>query len=441
MSAKTHAVRVGVGFGKPSRRDGACGRECATGKEPSRCSVPCGGRSFFFHDMPPSRDLPDAPPGTPRDERLRARDRGPIEGRASHLDAPQVAASLSSTSPAPRKEIRRRNRRHDSTLSPRNRAVLLALARCRILSFDQLRRAVFPGLSPQRVGQLLHALAAQGWLQIWEDVSRIGGRPRYALPTRRALALGIGVLRAESMGQASDGLASLMLRGRSRRPLVLVPRVTPAFLAHQRECNDLLLAYARIPGVRLLWSTSFDRPFPLQAHGVSLPQPDYVLLLERAGASALIFGEHDRGHESLAHFRRTKVDRYAALAARPELTMEFFGFSRFMVWVTVLDARVGAPLRRLQTLARIARDAAASDVLAFTLAGWAVVSPDAPIWFCDGAAPEAGAVAEAKSHPLLRSVPTHPLRSTDGIAPPNDMRTPCVCPSPGCGPGDSAVVH
>jgi hypothetical protein len=319
--------------------------------------------------------------------------------------------------------------------------VLLALGRCRILSFDQLRRAVFPDLSAQRVGQRLHALAANGWLHIWEDVSRIGGRPRYALPTQRSLAFALDALHAASIRHASARLASLMLRGRPRRPLVLHPRTTPAFLAHQRECNDLLLAYRRIPAAHLLWSTSFDRPFPLRERGVALPQPDYVMLLERGGAPALVFGEHDRGHESLAHFRRTKAERYAALAARPELTLELFGFERFMVWVTVLDARAGAPLRRVQTLARIAREAAASDVFAFTLAGWAVASPEAPIWFCDGAAPEAATVAEERMHPLLRSVPTHPLLPVSAIGTPPGPRTPCVSDPPLCGPSDSAVVH
>jgi hypothetical protein len=284
--------------------------------------------------------------------------------------------------------------------------VLLALGRYRILSFDQLRRGVFPDLSAQRVGQRLHALAALGWLHIWEDVSRIGGRPRYALPTRRALTLAMDALHAASIGQASERLASLTLRGRPRRPLVLAPRVTPAFLAHQRECNDLLLAYARIPGARLLWSTSFDRPFPLHAAGIPLPQPDSVLVLERGGTPSLIFGEHDRGHESLAHFRRTKAERYAALAARPDLTMELFGFARFMVWVTVLDARAGVPLRRVATLARITREAAASDVMAFTLAGWAGTSPATPIWFCDGSLPETASLAHAKTSPFLQTVPT-----------------------------------
>ncbi len=292
--------------------------------------------------MQPSFTAPDPAPRPARAARSRTRDRSLAEHRQSHLDAAEASLPLSPTPPEPRKDGRRQTRRQDLTLSAADRKVLLALGRFRILSFDQLRRLVFPHLSPQRVGQRLRALAAAGWLHIWEDVSRIGGRPRYAVPTRRALALTMDALHAASIGQASERPASLMLRGRPRRPLVLAPRTTPAFLAHQRECNDLLIAYARISGARLLWSTSFDRPFPLHARGLALPQPDYAVILERAGAPALIFGEHDRGHESLAHFRRTKAERYAALAARPELTMELFGFARFMVWITVVDARAGA---------------------------------------------------------------------------------------------------
>jgi hypothetical protein len=396
---------------------------------------------FSSHDMPPLLDLPDSARSATGDKQTRTRDRGTAERSQSHLDAAQAPSPLSSTSPGPRKKIGRRIRRQDSTLSTQDRDVLLALGYCRILSFDQVRRAVFPELSPQRVGQRLRALALDGWLHVWEDVSRIGGRPRYALPTRRALALAMDALHAASVGQPSERLASLMLRGRPRRPLVLLPRTTPAFLAHQRECNDLLMAYRRIPGARLLWSTSFDRPFPLQARGIPLPQPDYVMILECGGAPVLIFGEHDRGHESLAHFRRTKADRYAALAARPELTMELFGFARFMVWVTVLDARTGAPLRRVQTFARIARDAAASDVMAFALAGWAVASPAAPIWFCDGSIPETTSLLLAKTSPLLRSVPTHPPLKAEPIATPSDMRMPCALPRPAYGPGADDVVH
>jgi hypothetical protein len=310
-----------------------------------------------------------------------------------------------------------------------------------MLSFDQLRRLVFARLSPQRVGQRLRALAAGGWLIVWEDVSRIGGRPRYALPTRRALTLATAALLHESIWTVTERVAALLLRGQPRRPLVLPPRATPAFLAHQRECNELLLAATHIPGVRVLWATTLDRPFPLHASGVPLPQPDFVLILERDGRPALVFGEHDRGQESLAHFRRTKAERYAALVARPDLTTELFGFARFVVWVTVLDVRAGAPLRRLETLARIARAAAASDVMAFTLAGWAFATPDAPIWFCDGATPATADLMEAKSHPDLRAVPTHPSPSVVRTPTPHDPRTPCAVLPPPCGTSGDAVVH
>ncbi|MEO8381154.1 MAG: replication-relaxation family protein [Acidobacteriota bacterium] len=355
--------------------------------------------------MQPHSESLDPGPGAAAEDHARTRDRSTNDGRASRPDAARSSPALSPTSPDPRKRNRRRIRRQDSTVSALDREVLLALGRCRILSFDQLRRSVFPHLSPQRVGQRLQALVADGWLDVWEDVSRIGGRPRYVLPTTRALVLAHNALQASSAGTPTECIAALLLRARTRRPLVLRPRVTPAFLAHQRECNDLLIAYARIPNARLLWSTTLDRPLPLHAAGIALPQPDYVLVLEQHGTPTLVFGEHDRGHESLAHFRRTKAERYAALAARPELVRTLFGFERFAVWVTVLDARAGAPLRRLETLVHIARDAAASDVMAFTLAGWAVASPAAAIWFCDGALPDTSHLGTAKAHPTLRSLP------------------------------------
>lgn len=303
--------------------------------------------------------------------------------------------------------LRRQTRRQNSTHRPRDRAVLLALARHRVLSFRQLRRLVFPELTAQRVGQHLHRLAEDGWLRIWEDASLLGGRPRYALPTRRALAVALDGLRAASADQPTARLASIMLPHSPRRPLRFTARMTPAFLRHQRECNDLLIAFAEMPGVRLRWATAWDRPFPLRAARIALPQPDYVLVLEHGGRSALVFGEHDRGHESLAHFRAAKAERYAAIAARPELARELFGFATFRVWVTVLDARSAAPLRRLARLVHVARAAAASDVMAFTLAGWAACMPAAPIWFCDGAAPETELLAPAQA-PGLHALPTHP---------------------------------
>jgi len=362
--------------------------------------------------MTTDADLPARQGDSTADARALQRDRARGDLAASHPEANERARTLSSTSSPPRKVERRQQRQHNSTVSQHDRAALLALVRFRILSFGQLRRAAFPTLTPQRVGQRLAALAASGWVRIWEDVSVRGGHPRYALPTRRSLALAIDCLRAESRGHPHEQLAALMLRHAARRPLVLAPRRTPAFLAHQRECNDLLLAYGGCLGSRIRWASSLDRPLPASARGIVLPQPDYVLLLDQSGEPALIFGEHDRGQESLAHFRRAKAERYAALAARPELVVELFGISRFMVWVTVLDVRAGAPLRRLAKLARIAHEAAASDVLAFTLAGWAVSSPAEAIWFCDGAMPDGEELGIAKDSPLLRQLPLHPPQSS-----------------------------
>lgn len=384
---------------------------------------------------------PDSDELGPRDAPPRARDRSAPNGARSHPEAQNAAAALSPTSPSPRKERRRRSRRQLSTLSARDRAVLLALARCRILSFDQLRRLVFVDRSPQRVGQCLAALEAGGWLRIWEDVSKIGGRPRYALPTRRALAFAQVVLSAESIDAPSARLAALLLRSTPRRPLVLTPRATPAFLAHQRECNDLLIGFGRIPQARLLWATSFDRPFPHAAHGITFPQPDYILVIEDAAGPALVFGEHDRGHESLVHFRRTKAERYAALAARPQLMRALFGFERFSVWVTVLDARAGAPLRRLRSLVAVARASAASDVMAYTLAGWVATTPGAPIWFCDGAMPDARTLKEAKASPGLRALPTHAPLQSDRVGTRTMPRISCATADDPHDPPQAAMVH
>src|SRR6187397_1980392 len=82
---------------------------------------------FFFHDMPPSSDLPDSLPIEPGNDRTRTRDRGTAEPPQSHPDAANALLRLSPTSPQRRNSFRRQIRRQDSTLSPRDRDVLLAL--------------------------------------------------------------------------------------------------------------------------------------------------------------------------------------------------------------------------------------------------------------------------------------------------------------------------
>ena len=112
-----------------------------------------------------------------------------------------------------------------------------------------------------------------------------------------------------------------------------------------------------------------------------------------------------------------------------------------MVWVTVLDARAAAPVRRLASLVEVARSSAASDVMAFTLAGWAVSTPAASIWFCDGAVPETRHIGEAKSSPVLRPMPAHPPLSANGVRSTSGMRTPCATSSPTGEADEVRVVH
>jgi len=146
-------------------------------------------------------------------------------------------------------------------------------------------------------------------------------------------------------------------------------------LAHQREVNELLVAYARTSALRVLWASSWERPFGRGPDAALLPQPDYVLVIERAGSPVLVFGEHDRGHESLAHFRATKAERYAPFAFVPDTAAAAFGITAVEVWVTVTDPVARAPGRRLQHLADVSLAAGAAPITRLALAGVAHARP------------------------------------------------------------------
>lgn len=285
----------------------------------------------------------------------------------------------------------------------RDAAILEALARLRLLSYPQLQRAFFTGRSLEAVGQRVRTLARAGWLTVFAHRAPRGGHPRYVLPTRRGLAHGVGAIRAGLGGAPHARLVATMLPAGGKAALALGAGTQPAFLAHQRECNHLALTLALAGPAPVRWASTWDRPFPPRLAGVAMPQPDAVLVLEVAGVPRLVFLEHDRGQESLAHFAAAKVERYAELAARPELCAELLGFAGFAVWVTVLDARFRRPIRRLRALAGVAARAGAADLLSFTLAGWANDAPGEPVWFCSGAVPEGDALAVGAHEAELRS--------------------------------------
>ncbi|MEO6323304.1 MAG: replication-relaxation family protein, partial [Thermoanaerobaculia bacterium] len=248
-----------------------------------------------------------------------------------------------------------------------------------------LLRLVFPGRARSVTDRRIRKLAKRGWVSIWEEPVVRGGHPHYALPTRAGLARGRAELVSSSNASPAARIVALMSRALQRKPLVLPPGLTPAFLAHQREVNHLLVSFERCPAFRVQWASSWDRPFPSADAGLRFPQPDYVAVFMTPIGPRLVFGEHDRGHESPAHFTAAKVDRYAALAVMPDVCERLFGFRTFEVWVTVIDARFRHPVRRLRELARVAAAGGAASVMRFALGGWVFDAPGEPVWFRDAA--------------------------------------------------------
>jgi hypothetical protein len=181
--------------------------------------------------------------------------------------------------------------------------------------------------------------------------------------------------------EAFAPLVRLMLPQTTRRALTLTPAARPPWLAHQVEINTLLLQMNTARD--LSWMSSWDCPFPPRLTSFDMPQPDYVIVENAAGARRLVFGEHDRGSEPIERFIARKVLLYAALAAFPEVCEEHFGFRAFTVRVTVADPIHRAPTRRLRDLLSATRAACGPDVAGlfrFTLAGWLHAYTHAAIW-------------------------------------------------------------
>jgi hypothetical protein len=280
-----------------------------------------------------------------------------------------------------------------------NRVFVLALVRHRLLSYEQIARLSFPGQAHQVIGRRVRRIASAGWLEKWDQPVVSGGQPRFVLPTAKAQRWAFHQFHADTHGTACAPLVRTMLPARPPSPLVLAPGVTPAFLQHQKETNDLAIAVAMFSGLPVLWSSTWERPLPVQAGGITLPQPDAVFLLGDPEHPRLVFLEHDRGMEPLAHFRATKTARYADLAARPELCERLFGVRDFEVWVSVLDARERRPLARLEALLKTAMTERMTDTMRFTLGGWLFAYAGGPVFFPRGVAPASDAVA-ASAHPL-----------------------------------------
>jgi hypothetical protein len=208
----------------------------------------------------------------------------------------------------------------------RDQEAVLEIARYRIVSFAHLRRFVFSNRSPAVITRRMQALERAGYTTTWEDRAPTGGHPHYALLTDRGLQWADRVLRDQTRGRAHEQLVDFMLRARARRPLVLAPRTAPPFLPHQAETNLLTALLATAPRLQTAWASTWHRPFPNEARGAALPQPDAVLVLRTPdGRLHLAFLEHDRGQESPGSFAERKSLRYQLLLDLG-LAPELFGF-------------------------------------------------------------------------------------------------------------------
>lgn len=266
-------------------------------------------------------------------------------------------------------------------LEVRDGEVLRSLALYRLLSYGQIAELHFPGqLATAR--RRMRRLERAGWVTLFEERTLRGGHPRYALPTTRTLRWAFDAIAAEAVGTSSEHLVREVLRQQSREGLVLRSPGTPPFLPHQREIGNLVVALRRCYSLGVGFSCAFARPFPLEVNGVSLPQPDFILVAAPFGREPLlVFGEHDRGTEPVARFGRRKVEAYEQLYVRPPLLRKLTGFSAFRVLITVADPVHRRPMERLTALAAQIRKRGGDSTYALAPAGWVATSPDGPVWF------------------------------------------------------------
>jgi len=254
---------------------------------------------------------------------------------------------------------------------PRDAVAVMHLVKMRVLSYDQLSRLTYFTGNKTVARRRLRRLHALGWIHIWDRPTGRGAPPRYAYPTRKALAWGDAVMRASTDGTALGPLVNLMRPATPRQPWKFEPGVSPLFLTHTEEANEALIAWLRRSGERVLWASSWDCPFPEHVEWRTMPQPDYVLVLDRGGVPHLVFGEHDRGTEGREVVAR-KLRVYRTWFETPDILARTIGFRGFQLFITVAGER--AP-RRLEHLTQLVRDEGVEAFTTLALTGPGPVLP------------------------------------------------------------------
>lgn len=245
----------------------------------------------------------------------------------------------------------------------KDRVVLRAIVDLKYLSAPQLQRYLgCRGVTSVR--RSLHRLESNGWITLWEHWTPVGGRTKYALPQRKALAWALHVAREEALGTPAEIIARTLLMT-PRRPVRFPKASTPPFFLHQVRANDVVLGLRSATDVRVLWATAWDHPLPEKVGTFAPPQPDAILLLDCDGAPILLFVEMDRATQKLADFRSGKA-RYAGLALHPQVLLDTFGTTAFRTIVVVQGKTEAATVRRIQELSRTARAGGFAAPLTFT---------------------------------------------------------------------------
>lgn len=280
-----------------------------------------------------------------------------------------------------------RTRRSDPNEPPtaRDAEALKAIARLRVLSYEQLRARVFPG-HPTLVGRRMQKLEQAGWVVRYEDRLAEGGHPYYVFPTVKTMRWARRQFQAAAEGHPHAQLVTTMMPNIHGDMYTSDKQPVPGFLRHQELTNEVAHALEANPTLGVQWMSTWPRPFPHAFAQLQLPQPDLVFVASINGAPQLFFGELDHhSNESLAHFKDRKADRALALrysGLLPELT----GFAQFQMLVVVSDTN--DPISRAQKLIDVTNTASAESLFAFTLAPWLLNDQGGAIWFADGLTPE-----------------------------------------------------
>lgn len=294
---------------------------------------------------------------------------------------------------------------------PRDREAILHLVRMRALSYDQLARLTYHGVHKTVAHRRMRKLRASGWVHVWDKPVAAGSGPRYAYPTQQAFRWGHerlhGVLETP-IGR----LVEHMLPKGPRQPWDFKAGVTPTFLAHTEEVNDLAIAWRRALPAEVVWMSTWDVPFPEHIAWRQMPQPDYVLVFRREGQLHLVFGEHDRSTEPVHELAR-KLGVYRAWFETPDVLAETLGFSTFTLLLSVTG---DTPMRRLIRLSETARDCGAAAFTRLSLFPWAVAQPHGATWFHPDE-PPTSTPPDLSGHPAARPLA---LPATTSLPPQNN---------------------